>query len=84
MGTRYYFHLVDSQNVIRDDLGVLATDLADAHRAAAEIIEEFRLEQAFRFTEWKDWKLIVTEESAQFALVLPLAPDQKNLVRPYK
>ena len=73
MAARYYFHLVDSHNVIRDDLGALAIDLADAHRAAAEIIEEFKIEQAHRYHDWHDWKLVVTDDSAQFALVLPLA-----------
>lgn len=74
MVSRYYFHLFDSQNVLRDDFGALATDLADAHRAAAEIIEEFKLDQAYSFHEWNDWKLVVTDDSAQFALVLPIAP----------
>ena len=73
MTARYYFHLVDSHNVIRDDLGALAIDLADAHRAAAEIIEEFKIEQAHRYHDWHDWKLVVTDDSAQFALALPLA-----------
>jgi hypothetical protein len=72
MVTRYYFHLVDSQNVIRDDLGALAIDLADAHRAAAEIIEEFRRERVDG--QWQDWKLVVTDDSSKFALVLPLLP----------
>ncbi len=82
MRIRYFFHLVDSQNVIRDDLGVLATDLAEVHSAAAEIIKEFRAEQARRFPEWKGWRLVVTAESANFALVIPLAPDAPSPVRP--
>jgi hypothetical protein len=73
MAARYYFHLVDSHNVIRDDLGALAIDLADAHRAAAEIIEEFKVEQAHCYHDWHDWNLVVTDDSAQFALALPLA-----------
>ncbi|HMQ94454.1 MAG TPA: hypothetical protein PKA33_18965 [Amaricoccus sp.] len=73
MSARYYFHLVDSDNFIRDDYGALAIDLADAHRAAAEIIEEFKLEQAHRYDQWHDWKLVVTDDTAQFALILPLA-----------
>lgn len=73
MAARYYFHLVDRKDVIRDDFGALAIDLADAHRAAAEIIEEFRIEQAHRYHDWHDWKLVVTDDTAQFALILPLA-----------
>ena len=73
MAARYYFHLVDSHNVIRDDKGALAIDLAAAHRAAAEIIEEFKIEQAHHYREWHDWTLVVTDDSAQFALILPLA-----------
>ena len=73
MSARYYFHLVDRENVIRDDFGALAIDLADAHRAAAEIIEEFKLEQMHRSDQWHEWRLVVTDNSAQFALVLPLA-----------
>ncbi len=72
MAIRYYFHLVASHAVIRDEHGVLADDLADAHYAAVEIIKEFRVDQAHRHDEWRDWKLIVTDESAQFALILPL------------
>lgn len=74
MTARYYFHLIDSENIIRDDFGALAIDLAEAHRAAAEIIEEFRSEHAGRNDEWSDWKLVVTDDSSKFALVLPLAP----------
>lgn len=73
MAARYYFHLFDSHSIIWDDSGALAIDLADAHRAAAEIIEEFRIEQAHRYRDWHDWKLVVTDDSAKFALVLPLA-----------
>ena len=57
MAERYYFHLVDGENVIRDDLGAVATDLAD--RAATEIIDEFRRDQAQRLLHWQDWKLVV-------------------------
>ena len=73
MTARYYFHLVDNRNVIRDDLGALAMDLAEAHRAAAEVIKEFKVEQAHSHHDWHDWTLVVTDELAQFALVLPLA-----------
>ncbi len=73
MTARYYFHLVDSHDVIRDHFGALAIDLVEAHRAAAEIVEEFKIEQAHRYHDWHDWKLVVTDDSAQFALVLPLA-----------
>jgi hypothetical protein len=73
MVARYYFHLFDSHDVLRDDFGALAIDLAAAHRAAVEIIEEFKIEQADRYQDWHDWKLVVTDDSAQFALVLPLA-----------
>ena len=73
MSARYYFHLVHGQNVIHDEFGALAIDLADARRAATEIIEEFRLEEAIRYHQWQDWKLVVTDDSAKFALVLPLA-----------
>jgi hypothetical protein len=72
MTARYYFHLVDSQNVIRDDFGALAIDLAEAHRAAVEIIAEFKMEQAHSYHHWHEWKLVVTDDSSQFALVLPL------------
>ena len=51
MAERYYFHLVDSENIIRDDLGAVATDLADARQAATEIIDEFRREQAHRLPQ---------------------------------
>ena len=50
-----------------------AIDLAAAHRAAAEIIEEFKIEQAHHYRDWHDWTLVVTDDSAQFALILPLA-----------
>ena len=51
----------------------MAIDLADAHRAAVEIIEEFKVEQAHSYHNWHDWKLVLTDDSEQFALVLPLA-----------
>jgi len=72
MAGRYYFHLVDSENVIRDDLGAVAMDLAAAHKAASEIIREFRVENASCYWEWSEWKLVVTDDTDAFALVLPL------------
>ncbi|HRO13011.1 hypothetical protein [Amaricoccus sp.] len=72
MAARFYFHLVNGHHVIQDDLGALANDLADAHRAAAEVIEEFKSEQARHDRDWHDWELVVTDDSARFALILPL------------
>ena len=70
MPGRYYFHLFDSETVIRDDFGAVALDLADAHEAAAEIIKEFQAGQGNQ--KWQDWKLVVTDDTAEFALVLSL------------
>lgn len=70
--SRFYFHLIDSSNVLRDELGVVADDLAEAHRAAVEVIEELKLEQPQ--DDWHDWKLVVIEENSTLSLILPLVP----------
>jgi hypothetical protein len=72
MAVRFYFHLVASHDVIRDDLGALAEDLTEAHWAADEIIKEFTVEQAHRSDVWRDWQLVVTDGSEKFVLILPL------------
>ena len=69
---RFFFHLMDSSNVLRDELGVDANDLAAAHRAAVEVIEEFKLEQPQ--ADWHDWKLVVSEENSPMSLIVPLVP----------
>lgn len=74
MATRYYFHLSNGRTVLRDEVGVWAADLEAVHRMSAEIIAEFRGNPADRLRCGRDWALVVTDQTEEFALVMPLVP----------
>ena len=62
MAARYYFHLVDSHDVIRDDFGALAIDLAD--------VPPVRLRQ-IPFTTWPRVQRVIEGSDTACVLLTP-------------
>ena len=61
MAERYYFHLMDENEFLRDSLGVECGRLIEVESAAIEIVGEFRRQEASREHELRNWKLAVTD-----------------------
>ena len=76
MASRYFFHLMDESEFLRDSLGVEVNHLSEVEAAAIEITREYRIQEAEREYELRNWKLAVTDSKGAVVLVLPLfAPD---------
>lgn len=76
MASRYFFHLMDESEFLGDSLGVEVNHLSEVEAAAIEIIREYRLQEAEREYELRNWKLAVTDAEGDVILLLPLfAPD---------
>jgi hypothetical protein len=76
MADRYFFHLMDENELLRDSLGVEVAQLGEVESAAIAIIHEFRRQEASREHELCKWKLAVTDADGTVVLLLPLfAPD---------
>lgn len=76
MVSRYFFHLMDESEFLGDSLGVVVNQLSEVEAAAIEIIREYRIQEAEREYELRNWKLAVTDAEGAVILLLPLfAPD---------
>lgn len=76
MTDRYFFHLTDENEFLRDSLGVEVAHLGEVESAAIEILREFRQQEAHRMHELCHWKLAVTDGDGTIIVLLPLfAPD---------
>lgn len=76
MAERYYFHLMDENEFLRDSLGVECGRLIEVESATIEIIGEFRRQEASRERELRNWKLAVTDSNGTVIVLLPLfAPE---------
>lgn len=76
MVNRYFFHLMDESEILRDTLGVEVAHLAEVESAAIEVIREYRIQEAGREMELRNWKLAVTDSRGETILLLPLfAPE---------
>jgi hypothetical protein len=76
MASRYFFHLMDESEFLGDSLGVVVNQLSEVEAAAIEIIREYRIQEADRQDELRNWKLAVTDAEGTVILLLPLfAPD---------
>jgi hypothetical protein len=65
MHSRFYFHLNNGEDVIRDEEGILVSDIDAALIAAMEVIQELRAEDSVSAAEWQGWKLEITDEAGQ-------------------
>ena len=62
MHSRFYFHLNNGEDVIRDEDGILVSDIDAALIAAMEVIQELRAEDEVSAAEWQGWRLEITDE----------------------
>ena len=58
---RYYFHLADGHDLIRDDEGVELDDLARVETEALTAIEEIRRESPELVAAGQGWRMDVTD-----------------------
>jgi hypothetical protein len=65
MHSRFYFHLNNGEDVIRDEEGILVSDIDAALIAAMEVIQELRAEDAVSAAEWQGWRLEITDEAGR-------------------
>jgi hypothetical protein len=69
---RYYFHLVEGQNIIPDNEGVEVADPAHIRSEAAEALKEIRKENPDLIVEGQGWRMDVTDASGAVLFSLPL------------
>jgi len=69
-----YFHLVNSHEIITDDVGVEIRDLLSARDFALQAIEELREEAIQVGASWQGWRLDVVDTSDRVLLSIPLEP----------
>jgi hypothetical protein len=65
MHSRFYFHLNNGDDVIRDEDGILVSDVDAALITAMEVIQELRAEDEVSAAEWQGWRLEITDEAGQ-------------------
>jgi hypothetical protein len=72
LAVRYYFHLVDRREIIRDEEGLEVSDLAVACREAMRAIEEVRRTSPSTAADWKGWRLDVTDAAGTIVFSISL------------
>ncbi|QRM27876.1 hypothetical protein [Microvirga sp. VF16] len=65
MPSRFFFTLVNREDVIPDEEGVLVADAQSALNSAMEVIRELQAEDPSAAAEWKGWRLEITGEAGQ-------------------
>jgi hypothetical protein len=82
MHSRFYFHLNNGEDVIRDEEGTLVSDIDAALIAAMEVIQELRAEDAVSAAEWQGWRLEIMDEAGRVIESLSLDdPFSTGLLR---
>jgi hypothetical protein len=69
---RCYFHLVNSQGAIRDDVGIKVSDLQAARHEALKAVHELRQESDSAEEEWRGWQLEIADADGNIVLAIPL------------
>ena len=72
---RLYFHLVSTDEVIRDREGVEVADLHEARAQAVRAIRELRQKDPSAPRDWSGWTLTVADESEAVVFSLDLDAD---------
>jgi hypothetical protein len=83
MPSRFYFHLNNGEDVIRDEEGILVSDADAALIAAMEVIQELRAQDAALATEWQGWRLEITDEAGRIIESLSLDDPVSTKLRPH-
>jgi len=82
MSSRYFFNLTDGEDMIRDEEGILVSDVQAALVSALEVIRELRAEDPSAAAEWKGWRLEILDEAGQVIESVSLDdPYSKNSSR---
>jgi hypothetical protein len=82
MSSRYYFNLTDGEVVIRDEEGILVSDVQAALVSALEVVRELRAEDPSVAAEWQGWRLEIVDEAGRVIESLSLDdPHSKNASR---
>ena len=71
MGRRFYFDLTNGQDLIRDDEGVVATNLGEAVKEAQAALDDMRGRHPGDFPG-TGWELIIRDEDGATLKTLPL------------
>lgn len=71
MARRFYFDLMKGSTIIRDDEGVVASDIFEAAEEAAIVVEETR-GSAEMSALAAGWKLIIRDEGGAILKTLPI------------
>jgi hypothetical protein len=69
---RYYFHLTDGYVVIPDEVGVRVADLEEARAGAIGTIRELRRESSEANTDWRGWRIEVTDARGAVVFTIDL------------
>jgi hypothetical protein len=69
-----YFHLVNGQETIADDIGIEVSDLTKAEEMALQAIEDIREEAIQLGASWQGWRLDIVDLSGCVLLTIPLDP----------
>ncbi len=82
MSCRFYFNLTNGEDVIRDEEGILVSDVQTAVVAAMEVIEELRSEDPMAAAEWQDWCLDIVDGTGRLVESLSLSDPLSRASRP--
>jgi hypothetical protein len=80
--SRYFFHLVSDDEVIRDETGVHLATKEGVPLCAARAIAELQQEGFFAVGAWQGWQIDITDGAGQTILSVPLGnPDLEQSLR---
>jgi len=69
---RYYFNLINGEEVILDEDGIVVSSVQSALISANEIIKELRGETPDTAHEWQGWRLEIADASSRMVHSIPL------------
>jgi anaerobic ribonucleoside-triphosphate reductase len=70
---RYYFHLVNDNQALLDDMGVEVLDLEEAKAEALNVVSELRQETDEVLEDWSRWQLEIVCSEGSILHAIPLA-----------
>jgi hypothetical protein len=76
--SRFFFHLVSDEEVIRDEDGVNLSLHDGVLLCAARALEELRQEGFFAAGVWQGWQIEITDDTGQTVLRVPLGGADKE------
>jgi hypothetical protein len=71
---RFYFDLIGADEVLRDEEGVEASDLAELRQEVISAIDEVR-QRDDQMNRWADWKMHIFDERRSLVWIVALGGD---------